>query len=122
MKKTKLSGPAVFMYSFIVLTFILSAVCFVLYYCDFVKSAVVKWIGVVSFMILYHFGLRIFMGEITARIKLNYNHTFFKRKKFEVKLYRLLKVRSWKDKVMTFNPEAYDFKNRTLHELAHVMA
>ena len=110
------------MYSAIALTMVISASCFCLYYCNFTESLAVKWIGVVSFMILYHFGLRILFGEITNRITFNYNHSFFAPKKFEAKLYRILKVRSWKDKVLTFNPDKYDFKNRTLHQLASTMS
>lgn len=122
MNKTKLSGPAVFMYSAILLTFLLSAVCFIIYYCVASNSDLVLWVGIVSFMILYHFGLRIFMGEVTKRLKINYMHPWFKRRSFEKKLYRLLRVRSWKDRVLTFEPENYDFEKRTLDELATTMA
>lgn len=122
MKNSKLSGPAVFMYSFIVLTFVLSAVCLILYYGNFTDSGFVKWSGVVSFMIHYQFTLRILFGKITEHIKFNYRHYFFTRKKFESKLYKILNVRKWKDKVLTFDPDAYDFKNRSLHELASTMA
>jgi len=121
MRKTKISGPAVFMYSTIVLTAVLAAVCFTLYYSAFVKSDFVLWIGIVSFMILYHFGLRIFMGEVTKRIRFNYNTYWYKTKSFEKPLYRLLRVRSWKDKVLTFDPASYDFQNRTLEQLAYTM-
>lgn len=31
-------------------------------------------------------------------------------------------VRKWKDKVLTFDPSAYDFKNRTLEQLATTMS
>lgn len=122
MKNSKLSGPAMFMYSFILLTFLASVICFAVYYGGRADSAAVKWTGVVSFMILYQFGLRILFGEITRRFTFNYLHPFFTRKKFEIKLYRFLRVRNWKDKVLTFDPDAYDFKNRTLEELAATMA
>ena len=122
MKKVKISGPAIFMYSAIAFTFVLTVVCFVMYYGAFFEHSAVKWTGVVSFMILYQFGLRILFGEITNRIEFNYNLSFFKRKPFEAKLYRLLCVRSWKDKVLTFDPDKYDFENRTLHQLASTMA
>ena len=100
MKNSKLSGPAIFMYSFIVLTLLLSAVCFVLFYCGYTNSGFILWLGVVSFMILYQFGLRILFGKITEHIKFNYRHSFFTKKKFETKLYKLLCVRSWKDTCM----------------------
>ncbi len=122
MNKQKLSGPAIFMYSVIALTAVISAFCFILYYGKITHNGIILWTGIVSFMILYHFGLRIFFGEITNHIKFDYNHPFFKQKKFEASLYKLLKVRKWKDKVLTFNPENYDFQNRTLSQLATTMS
>lgn len=122
MKKQKHSGPAIFMYSVIALTAIVAAACFVIHYAEFYKSGVVLWTGIVSFMILYHFGLRIFMGEITKRFAIDYNHFWFREKRFEKPLYRLFRVRKWKDKVLTFDPAAYNFQNRTLHQLATTMA
>jgi len=122
MKKAKLSGPAVFMYSVMLLTAVLSAVCFYVYYTEICERNAVLWTGIVSFMILYHFGLRILMGNITKRIKINYLHPWFKHYRFEQKLYKLLRVRAWKDKVLTFEPEKYDIKNRTLEQLAETMA
>lgn len=120
--KTKPSGPAVFMYSVIALTVIISAVCFGVYYSGFFANSAVLWTGIVAFMILYHFGLRIYMGNITKKWSITYNHPWFKQRNFEKKLYKLLKVRKWKDKVLTFEPEMYDFQSRTLHQLATTMA
>lgn len=122
MKKQKLSGPAIFMYSAIVLTALVAALCFALYYSGVYASAVVLWVGIVTFMILYHFGLRIFMGEITKRIRIDYKHSWYKPRRFEKKLYKLLRVRRWKDKVLTFDPAAYDFETRTYEQLATTMA
>jgi len=122
MQKTNLSGPAVFMYSVITLTTIISAVCFVLHYSGTVKSGIVLWTGIVSFMILYHFGFRIYMGNVTKKWSITYKHPRFKQRSFEKQLYKTLKVRKWKDKVLTFEPDMYDFRNRTPHQLATTMA
>lgn len=122
MKKVSLSGPAVFMYCVMLLTVFLSAVCFWAYYTGICERDAVLWTGIVSFMILYHFGLRILMGQVTKRIRINYMHPWFRRYKLEKKLYKLLRVRAWKDKVLTFEPENYDVKNRTLEQLAATMA
>lgn len=122
MKKQKLSGPAIFMYSVIWLTVLITVVCFSLYYSGVYENGTVLWIGIVSFMILYHFGLRILFGKITDKFNINYNHPWYKTRKFEKGLYKLLKVRKWKDKVLTFEPDKYDFKNRTLEQLATTMS
>lgn len=122
MNKTKPSGPAIFMYSVIALTVIISLICFTVYYGGISDSGILLWTGIVSFMILYHFGLRIFMGNVTKKQNITYNHPLFRQRSFEKKLYKLLRVRKWKDKVLTFEPEMYDFKNRTLEQLACTMA
>ncbi len=122
MKKTTLSGPALFFYGTISLTAVLSLLFFWLYYGGLVATDVVLWCGIVSFMILYHFGLRILFGEITKHIKINCHHPFFARKPFEARIYRCLRVRLWKDRVLTFDPAAFDLKSHSLHEIATTMA
>lgn len=122
MKKKKLSGPAVFMYSAIVLTALIAATCFALYYSGAFGNAAVLWTGVVTFMILYHFGLRIFLGDLMKLVPVDYSHAWFRQKRFEKKLYKLLRVRKWKEKVLTFDPAAYDVETRTLEQLATTMA
>ncbi len=120
--KNTTSKPAIFMYATMVVVALLSGVSFILYYSGFFKNECVYWIGIVSFMILYHFGLRILFGVITKRFKIDYNHFWFRHRSFEKRLYKFLRVRNWKDKVLTFDPASYDFKNRTLEQLATTMA
>lgn len=122
MKNKEIGGAAVFMYSSIALTALLAAVFLGLYYSGIYKNSASFWIGVVSFTVFYHFGLRIFMGEVTKRLTFDYNHPWFKPRPFEKKLYKFLRIRRWKDKVLTFDPAAYDFNNRTPEQLATTMA
>ena len=122
MKERKFSGPAVFMYSSVAVVALLSAVMFGLYYGGICKNCAVLWIGVVSFMILYHFGLRLIMGVFTKRIGIEYTHPFFRQRKFEKKLYKLLRVREWRDKVLTFEPDEFLMSKRTLTQIANTMA
>ncbi len=110
------------MYGTILLMVLLSVLFLGLYYTDVLPSDAILWCGIVSFMILYHFGLRILFGEITKRLKINYRHPFFRRRGFEKKLYSTLRVRNWKDRVLTFDPASYDFHRHTLDELATTMA
>ena len=122
MKKGKLSGPAVFMYSSVAIVTLISAVMFALYYGGFCKNDVVLWIGIVAFMILYHFGLRLLMGVFTKRMGIKYTHPFFRPRKFEKKLYKFLRVREWRDKVLTFEPDEFLMSKRTLPQIANTMA
>lgn len=121
MKLKKPSGPALFMYAVIALTIIIWIVCFALYYGGTTHSGVVLWTGIVSFMIMYHFWLRIIMGNVSKLFKINKNHWWFKEKHFEKKLYKFLKVKRWKDKALTYNPESFSLKAHTLEEIAYVM-
>lgn len=122
MEKKKLSGAAIFMYSMIAATIIISAASFIVYYCNICKNDVILWIGIVMFMVLYHFGLRILFGEITKKLNIDYNHRWFKERTFERELYNALAVKKWKNKVITFDPPAFDIKTRTLEQIATTMA
>ena len=59
------SGPAKFIYSVIVICLITSAICFTMYYSGRTDSEVVKWTGVVTFTIMYHFWVRIILGNVS---------------------------------------------------------
>lgn len=121
MKENKKSGSAVFMDIMMVLTVVISAVCFILYYCGIFKNGVVLWVGIVAFMILYQFFLRIFSGNITKRIRIDRKAYFFREKPFEKKLYRILRVRKWRDKVLTYDPDAFSLKKHSWDEIADAM-
>ena len=45
-----------------------------------------------------------------------------KEKKFEKPLYKLLKVKQWKEKALTYNPESFSLKEHSLDEIANTMA
>ena len=124
MKKAKKSGPAIFMYSVIVITAITAIVCFVLYYGNFNKNGTVLWTGITAFTIMYHFGVRIIMGNASKLLKkhISYKQKWFKERKFEKKLYKILKVKNWKDKALTYNPESFSLENHSLDEIANTMA
>ena len=82
MEKVKRSGPAIFMYIVIAVTFMSSAICFILYYGGFYENRIVLWMGITAFTIMYHFGVRIIMGNVSKLFakKLNYNQWWFKEK------------------------------------------
>ncbi|MBQ8003511.1 MAG: hypothetical protein IJ299_00225 [Oscillospiraceae bacterium] len=122
MSKRKISGPAIFMYSVIVIMLISAAVCMGLYYSGTTENGAVLWCGIVAFMIVYHFWLRLIMGNVTKLFKINRNHPWFREKNFEKALYKLLRVKSWKDKALTYNPEAFSLEHHSLDEIADVMA
>ena len=124
MKLLNNSGPAIFMYSVIAICLVISSICFGFYYTGNTDSLVVFWIGMVTFTIMYHFWVRIIMGNVLKLFKkhITYKQYFFKEKKFEKKFYDLIKVKSWKDKVLTYAPQEFDLKENSLETVANNMA
>ena len=123
MSKPKKSGPAIFMYCVIGITLITSIICFYLYYGNVYKTEMILWIGIIAFTIMYHFWVRIIMGNVSKLFKkhINYEQWWFKEKKFEKGIYELLRVKEWKDKALTYNPESFSLKQHSLEEIANTM-
>ena len=121
MKKHKISGPAMFMYSVIAVTVMTASACFGTYYSGRTQSGAVLWTGIVACMIVYHFWGRIIMGNVTKLFSINRNHWWFRERFFEEKLYRILRVKRWKGKALTYNPELFSLKSRSLDEIADSM-
>lgn len=121
MSKPKKSGPAIFMYCVIAITLIISIICFVLYYGNIYHNSIFLWIGITAFTIMYHLWMRIIMGNVTKLFKVNYKQWWFKEKSFEKKLYKLLRVKKWKGKALTYNPELFSVKNYSLEEIVNTM-
>lgn len=124
MIKLNKSGPALFMYSVIGVTLITSIVCFILYYSNMYRNTIILWTGIVAFTIMYHFWVRIIMGNVSKLFKkqINYKQWLFKEKKFEKKFYEILHVKEWKGKALTYNPESFSLKEHSLEEIANTMA
>ena len=124
MKLLNNSGPAKFMYSIIALTLITSIICFYLFYSEIYEKNWILIVGVVAFTIMYHFWVRIIMGNVSKLFKkhINYRNCWFKERKFEKKLYNFLRVKEWKGKALTYNPEQFSLKDNSLETIANTMA
>ena len=118
------SGPAKFMYSVIGVCLITCIICFTLYYGNFYKNGKVLWTGVVTFTIMYHFWVRIILGNVSKlfKKKINYKQKWFQELKFEKSLYKLLHVKEWKDKAFTYNPRDFSLKDRSLEDILNTTA
>jgi hypothetical protein len=55
--------------------------------------------------------------DIICKGKLNPDGIWFRPKSFERKLYRILRVRRWKVKMPTYNPEHFSFENNTVDQI-----
>lgn len=120
MKKVKKSGPAIFMYVVIAVTLILSTICFIIYYSLGHKNNIILWTGITCFTIMYHLWLRIIMGNVSKLLKkhIGFDQAWFKEKSFERSLYKFLRVKNWKGKALTYNPELFSLRNNSLEEIA----
>lgn len=123
MSKPKKSGPAIFMYCVIGITLITSIICFYLYYGKVHNTETTLWIGIIAFTTMYHFWVRIIMGNVSKLFKkhINYKQWWFKEKGFEKELYKFLRVKEWKGKALTYNPESFSLKQHSLEEIANTM-
>lgn len=74
---------------------------------------------------LYHFIYRIIVGETTSKIDTNkpikYNSILLHEFKFEKPLYDFLKVKKWKDKMITAKPYKFDIYKRSLTDILKSM-
>jgi len=122
MKKVSMSGPALFMNSVIGFCALTAGICLGLYYAGICMHSAVLWTGITTFTILFHFGGRILMGNVTKGWKISYRNRWFRELPFENKLYRILRVKAWKGKVLTYDPKAFDMQSQTLEEIATTMA
>lgn len=102
----------------VVLTIILTVV----YQCN--PNTVILSIAITFGTISYHFLMRLAVGYVVNGIfhnKFNYKRKWFQEKKFEKRLYEVLRVKKWKDKMPTFAPEMLDLKVHTWEEIAGAM-
>lgn len=123
MKLFQTSGPAIFMYCVIALGVLTSVICLGAYYGGYNENNVILWIGITAFTITYHFWGRIILGNVSKlfRKHINYKQWWFKERKFEKKLYEVLKVKKWKGKALTYNPEQFDLKENSLDQIINTM-
>ena len=69
---------------------------------------------------LYHFAMRLAVGMVVNLIMKNeakHNSAWFREKRFEKKLYNLLRVRKWQKHVPTYSPETFDTSKKTVKEI-----
>lgn len=118
----KPSGPAILMYILISLSAAVCAVCFTLHYGAFNAHEAILWIGIVAFMLVYHLWLRLILGNVSKLFTIRADMAWFRERRFEKKLYAFLRVKKWKDKMPTYNPESFSLKSCSLAEIADTMA
>lgn len=105
------------------IVFVVLTIIFTLIY-QYSSNAVILSIAITFGTTCYHFLMRLAVGYVVNGIfhnRFNYNRKWFQEKKFEKRLYEVLRVKRWKDKMPTFIPEMMDLKVHTWEEIAGAM-
>ncbi|MCH5155308.1 MAG: hypothetical protein J1F69_01755 [Clostridiales bacterium] len=95
--------------------------CGITYY--FVRNSVLFSFAITFGTCFYHFGIRLAVGhgiDAVYHNKMNYNRWWFKERKWEAKLYKLLMVKKWKKHLPTYNPQAYSITEHSFEEIIQV--
>lgn len=98
---------------------IITAILFYFYHKDIYLSFAITF-GTIS----YHFGIRLFVGMCyNAKMKnrADYTKKWYQIHSWERKLYQFLKVKRWKNKMPTYDPEIFSIKEHTWSEIAQAM-
>lgn len=84
------------------------------------RNDIAETVAITVGITLYHFAMRLAVGAIVNFImknKANHNNVWFCEKKFENKLYRLIRVRKWKKYLPTYSPDTFDTGKKTVEEI-----
>ena len=80
---------------------------------DFMLSA-----AITTGTTFYHFAMRLLVGSIVPRcIRHPMSRRWFHERAFEPKLYEILKVKRWKDRMPTYDPASFSLKENTLEQI-----
>ena len=85
------------------------------------KNAIIESVIITLGITLYHFLMRLIVGGIVNLIMkntANYNSFWFREKRFEQKLYKIIGVRKWKKHLPTYNPSTFDTSKKPIKELS----
>ena len=84
------------------------------------KNDIAETVAISIGITLYHFAMRLAVGSVVDLImknKANHKNVWFREKRFEKKLYRLLRVRKWKKYMPTYSLDTFDTKQKTVKEI-----
>lgn len=121
---TKKSGN--FLSKFVIslaFVFVILTVFFFVMYQIFSKS-IFETLAITFGTTAYHFVMRLTVGLFIHGIFKNnfdYNKKYFQERPLEKKLYKKLKVKSWKNKMPTFIPSFFNLECNSLEKIAGAM-
>ena len=105
-----------------VLITVFLCVCFTISLPIFIvtKNDIVETLTIMLGVTLYHFVMRLLVGTVVNGImknKANYKNIWFREKRFENKLYKLMRVRKWKKYLPTYDANTFDTSQKTVQDI-----
>lgn len=97
-------------------------VCIVMY--NITNTGIYETLAITAGTMAYHFIIRLLAGYAFNGLKrnhANYHHRWYQIHSWENKLYSLMNVKSWKNKMPTFDPDMFNPKIHTWDEIAQAM-
>ncbi len=97
-------------------------VCIVMY--NITNTGIYKTLAITAGTIAYHFIIRMVAGYAFNGLKRNhadYHHRWYQIHSWENKLYSLMNVKLWKNKMPTFDPDMFNPKIHTWDEIVQAM-
>ncbi len=93
---------------------VIMLLCIIIY--TFSKISFFETMAITFGTAFYHFAMRLAVGYsikwMFAKKGMNYFLWWFKPHKLEKKLFKLLKVRKWRNRVPTYSPEEFDLESK----------
>lgn len=102
----------IFIFGFVAIAFFVLSFCY--------DDAWIEILGVTLITSYYHICIRPLTGSILNlkyHNNINWNHWWFKEKKFEKRIYKFLKVKKWKKLMPTYDKDAFNFEEKSLKEI-----
>ncbi len=88
------------------------------------RSGLILSLAITAGTTCYHFAMRLIVGGIYNRLMKNradYRKPWYQVKAWEKKLYELLQVKKWKNKMPTYDPDTFNPRKHTWDEIAQAM-
>lgn len=83
-----------------------------------------KTLAITSATAFYHFAIRLLIGIFFERKygnNISWEKRWFKVGENELRIYEIIKVKSWKKHIPTYNSSSFDVKTRTYEQIAMAM-
>lgn len=85
----------------------------------FNKKVIIETLKITFLTIAFHFDIRLIIGNIVPlfKNKININSNYYKLRKIEEKIYNIIKVKKWKRKAPTYEPDEINIDKYTIKEI-----